>query len=301
MFIDEPKAMVIVQEDPIEHVARCARICTASKATDDKRTYNRLIKDKHWSMFRHEAVYAIIKNAPTSDYFMMPYKFCPYIDCHIENRGDYYDFYISTNMNFMMDIRTVDKAMYDIIMNHRVTPKMFFSNLSYTYKLFRITVLCQTQISISREFNRVSPNAISEQSTRYVDESGVIVRPHWMPKSKLQIIPDSSYYGYMTACDFAFDTYLKMVNKGVPKEDARGVLPLDTRTMVIYTYTIKDWVRILANRYYGATGKPHPNAKVLAKCIMDAIEDTYPGTWDFDKLCEDYINQLKRKQYETID
>ena len=300
MYIDEPKAMVIVQDDPIEHVARCARICTASKATDDKRTYNRLIKDKHWSMFRHEAVYAIIKDAPISDYFMMAYRYCPYIDYHIENKGSCYDFYISTNMNFMMDIENDDRVIYDLIMSHRVTPKMFFSNLTYIYKLFRITVLCQTQISTSREFNRVSPNAISEQSTRYVDESGVIVRPHWMNKDKLRVGIDEPYYGYETACGVAFDQYRKMIEAGVPKEDARGVLPLDTRTVVIYTYTIKDWIRILANRYYGATGRPHPNAKVLAKCIIDAIEDTYPGTWDFDKLCADYIYQLKQKNYELI-
>lgn len=300
MFIDEPKAMVIVQDDPIEHVARCARICTASKATDDKRTYNRLIKDKHWSMFRHEAVYAIIKNAPPIDYFMIPLKYCPYIDFHIENRGDYYDFYISTNMNFMMDIFGKEDYIYDLIMNNRVTPKMFFNNLSYTYTLFRLTILCQTQISTSREFNRVSPNAISEQSTRYVDESGVIVRPHWMEKDKFYTDPTNSYYGYQSGCDYSFAMYHDMISKGVPKEDARGVLPLDTRTLVIYTYTIKDWIRILANRYYGATGKPHPNAKILAKYVIDAIESAYPGTWDFDKLCGDYINQLKRKNYELI-
>lgn len=300
MFIDEPKAMVIVQDDPIEHVAHCARICTASKATDDKRTYNRLIKDKHWSMFRHEAVYAIIKNAPPIDYFMIPLKYCPYIDFHIENRGDYYDFYISTNMNFMMDIFGKEDYIYDLIMNNRVTPKMFFNNLSYTYTLFRLTILCQTQISTSREFNRVSPNAISEQSTRYVDESGVIIRPHWMNKDKLRTDPNNSYYDYQSSCDYSFAMYHDMITKGVPKEDARGVLPLDTRTLVIYTYTIKDWIRILANRYYGATGKPHPNAKILAKYIIDAIESAYPGTWDFDKLCGDYINQLKRKNYELI-
>lgn len=293
MFIDEPKAKVIIQNDPIKHVACCARICTASNATNDQRTYERLLKDGHWSMFRHEAVYSIIRNwNPNKE---IPFRFCPYIDVNAVNKGNAWDLYISTNMNFMLDIKNDYPAWYDTIIIHRVNIESFLRDFSYTYKIFRITVLCQTQISTSREFNRVSPNAISEQSTRYVDETGVIVRPHWMSKDVLYTDTHSPYYGYQISCDYSFTAYQDMINKGVPKEDARGVLPLDTRTFVIYTYTIKDWVRILANRYYGATGKPHPNAKILAKCIIDAIETAYPGKWDFDKLCADYIYELKRK------
>lgn len=292
MFIDEPKATVIVQNNPVEHVARCARICTASKNTNDLRTYKRLITDKHWSMFRHESVYAIIRNWNPKD--EIPFRYCPYIDINAINKGDTWDLYISTNMNFVLDIRK-ESLWYNLIIEHRVTPEEFLNNFDYTNKIFRITVLCQTQISISREFNRVSPNSISEQSTRYVDEAGVIVRPYWMDKDELYTEPNNPHYGYQTACDYAFTVYRNMINKGVPKEDARGVLPLDTRTLVIYTYSIKEWTRILANRYYGATGRPHPNAKILAKCIMDAIETAYPGKWDFDKLCGDFIYELKRK------
>ena len=46
-----------------------------------------------------------------------------------------------------------------------------------TYEIyFRVT----TQISTSRELNRVSPINIAEQSTRYVYENGTLCCPHWI-------------------------------------------------------------------------------------------------------------------------
>ena len=50
-------------------------------------------------------------------------------------------------------------------------------------------------------------------------------------------------------------------------QDARGVLPLDTATKVVYTYSLKEWKHILDLRYYGVTGAPHPNAKIAANLI----------------------------------
>lgn len=46
--------------------------------------------------------------------------------------------------------------------------------------MMRYTFCVDTQISTSRELNRVSPNNIAEKSTRYVYEDGTICRPHWM-------------------------------------------------------------------------------------------------------------------------
>jgi thymidylate synthase ThyX len=42
--------------------------------------------------------------------------------------------------------------------------------------MMRYTFCVDTQISTSRELNRVSPNSIAEKSTRYVYEDGSICR-----------------------------------------------------------------------------------------------------------------------------
>lgn len=56
-------------------------------------------------------------------------------------------------------------------------------------------------------------------------------------------------------------------------EDARGILPLDTATKVIYTYTVAQWKHIIDLRYYGTTGKPHPNAKLVIGMVRDKINE----------------------------
>ena len=65
--------------------------------------------------------------------------------------------------------------------------------------------------------------------------------------------------------------YKYLVEAGLHRQDARGVLPFDTATRCIYTYSIDEWRHILDLRYYGTTGKPHPNAKIIAGMIRNNL------------------------------
>lgn len=38
-----------------------------------------------------------------------------------------------------------------------------------------------------------------------------------------------------------------------------------------YTYSIREWRHIIDLRYYGTTGTPHPNAKIIAGMIRDNL------------------------------
>ena len=61
MKIIEPKVELWQQGyDSKAHVARCARVCYGRETGNDEATIKRLINDEHWSMFRHETVYAMI-------------------------------------------------------------------------------------------------------------------------------------------------------------------------------------------------------------------------------------------------
>ena len=55
-------------------------------------------------------------------------------------------------------------------------------------------------------------------------------------------------------------------------QDAREVLPLDTATKVVYTYTVDEWNHILDLRYREVTGKAHPNAKIIASYIAEDLD-----------------------------
>lgn len=169
-------------------------------------------------------------------------------------------------------------AIVEIISNNHVTPEEF-NTTEVGHSMMRYTFHIVTQISTSRELNRVSPNSITERSTRYVDESeGVIVRPHWMSNvsadeyNENQFIVDSDITGeavYISLCNRAFEEYKGLINSGFKRQDARGVLPLDTATEVVYTYSIDEWKHIIELR---SSKRAHPNCRIIANMIKTELE-----------------------------
>ena len=285
MKIIEPKVELWRQEDAKSHVARCARVCYGKETGNDEATVKRLINSKHWSMFRHETVYAMIPLELWYGNFgeiLKGYKDSPYISWVTVR--DY--IYVSTNGNFMLDIEKYEPVLYNEINNYRVSEEEF-NSCETAYNLFaRWTFCVDTQISTSRELNRVSPNNIAEKSTRYVYEDGTICRPHWMSDEIAthfneeplfadwidDNIEHQKAYHYISSCNDSFFNYKALIDEfGMHRQDARGVLPLDTATRCVYTYSINEWRHIIDLRYYGITGKPHPNAKIIAGMIRDEL------------------------------
>ena len=77
-----------------------------------------------------------------------------------------------------------------------------------------------------------------------------------------------------SCCDDAI-LYGEAIKAGVAPQDARGKLPLDTATKVVYTYTYKEWQHILNLRLHGTTGKPHPNAKEVMQLLEPILEEQH--------------------------
>lgn len=275
MKIIEPKVELWRQEDAKAHVARCARVCYGKETGNDEATVKRLINSKHWSMFRHETVYAMIPIELWYGNFreiLKGYKASPYISWVTVR--DY--IYVSTNGNFMLDIEKYEPVLYNKINNYRVSEEEF-NSCETAYNLFaRWTFCVDTQISTSRELNRVSPNSIAEMSTRYVYEDGSICRPHWLNKELIkqyeeEPIDDMTSTVYLDSCNDSFKRYKFLIENGMHRQDARGVLPLDTATRCVYTYSINEWRHIIDLRYYGTTGTPHPNCIIIAGMIRNNL------------------------------
>lgn len=278
MKIIEPKVELWRQEDAKAHVARCARVCYGKETGNDEATVKRLINSKHWSMFRHETVYAMIPIELWYGNFgeiLKGYKASPYISWVTVR--DY--IYVSTNGNFMLDVEKYEPVLYNEINNYRVSEEEF-NSCETAYNLFaRWTFCVDTQISTSRELNRVSPNNIAEKSTRYVYEDGTICRPYWISTKEADMFNednnadlDEAMNVYLRGCKRNFEDYKILIDKHkLNRQDARGVLPLDTATRCVYTYSILEWRAILDLRYYGTTGKPHPNAYIIASMIRNEL------------------------------
>ncbi len=271
MKLIEPRVELLSELDisPESHIARCARTCYGREYKEpnqeaDKKMVEGLIKRGHLSMLRHASVYGkwLIFNPPLADLES------EFVDTLHDGKG--YE-YVSTNRQYGYE-HTLDFPP--------ISPNEFLEYAIATphlFNLFRLTFCITTQISTSRELNRVSPNAIAERSTRFctLKDGLEIVRPWWWDDV------DSRYIGnkihYEKAVKEAEFFYRWMIADGMRPEDARGVLPLDTATKVVYTYSVQEWKHIIDLRYYGTTGKPQPNAKLVIGMVREQINQFAKG------------------------
>lgn len=275
-------------DDWHEQVARAARLCYASKGKRPAAEFCEMLwKSGHRSMFRHGTKYFVIPSVSSSrqvsntsrqftEWMEATLRATPYVGITSDNEGhrfgDPTTFFISTNMQYIRENEEI--AMF--LKTYEVSQQTFVDyayqyGCLYALNLLRYTFCLTTQISTSRELNRTSPNAISEQSTRYVNfgkRGGItIARPHWFythgPLLRIfsRIVFRFNEWSYMMALKYFH----------LPPQDAREFLPLTSGTRVAYTYSYDEWKHILDLRYYGKTGKPHPNAQLVSGFVFDEL------------------------------
>lgn len=271
MKIIEPKVELWQQGDDAKaHVARCARVCYGRETGNDEATVKRLLDSKHWSMFRHITYHIIANDSDkTLETIVINYANTIGFSYHYEKHV----YYITVNGNWVLD----HKVPFEYLSKY-IVPIEDFRNTEIGFHMMRYTFCVDTQISTSRELNRVSPNSIAEMSTRYVYEDGSICRPHWLNKELIkqyeeEPIDDMTSTVYLDSCNDSFKRYKFLIESGMHRQDARGVLPLDTATRCVYTYSTKEWFDIIKKRVYNTTGKAHPNATIICKLIEQELNE----------------------------
>ena len=166
----------------------------------------------------------------------------------------------------------------------------------------RVTVKFICNIGVSREFNRHRANSINEESTRYCNyskdkygnEINVIAnnnkfgdRIEELEKKNrvediksycLQIFKgnDSEFsdIDYWLFANMASEySYMGLTQKcGWLAQDARDILAIDEKTILIHSAFIDDWKHFFNLRAIGTTGAPHPQAKELALPLMEEFK-----------------------------
>lgn len=267
MILIEPKVELLKEDNFYSHVANCARVCYASNnnsnISDEQFCKNILIANNHLSMFRNATIYCKYNKNDWNRYTVDTFRLAQNI-----NVIDIGDLYVIMNGQSYLEFKKNNIAENLKIDSHIIKD---LPNELKEYKRFTFKVI--TQISTSRELNRVSPNNIAERSTRYCnyskdkfDNQICICKPYYY--DNLEIADQLAFINRMSEYE---SNYLNRINRGWSPEDAREFLPLCTATEVIYTYTVKEWRHIIDLRYYGTTGKPHPNAKIIAGLIRDQL------------------------------
>lgn len=213
----------------------------------------------------------------------------PYEESSGDEKYDLYDhLYISTNYRVLFENNRLDDLKY------------LCEPTKYHHK--RVTVKFTCNIGVSREFNRHRADSINEESTRYCNyskdkygnEINVIAnnnkfgdRIEELEKKNraedikaycLQIFKgnDSEFsdIDYWLFANMASEySYMGLTRKcGWLAQDARDVLPIDTKTILIHSAFIDDWRHFFELRAIGTTGAPHPQAKELALPLMNEFK-----------------------------
>lgn len=337
MIIIKPNCQYLQEEDgkEIEHIVKCAGICYGNDPfkepevpIDYLKIYNNLLTNHHISPLRHSTLYYIIpEEAIRTDinldlnpaYCNRTYDFDTKRIFVTINGQWYQDNYNLFNLFYSKYRVSKEKYIEEIkLLKNPDTKEEAFTTLRYTFVL-------TTQISTSRELNRVSPNNICEQSTRYCKltlpkfgEDVAICQPYWLnicgSYNSIQITKyiDKYYVNtgkgdplelrneypiklneinningislhydvniaekYIKNCYNAASLYREALIMGIYPQDARGLLPLDTATKVVYTYSYKEWQHIIDLRFHGTAGKPHPNAKEVIGLLVPLLEQAH--------------------------
>lgn len=263
----------------LKHVEKVGRVCYKSedKITEEShiKFVDMLIENGHLAMLEHATIYLTVPLEKET--LIEVYEKNPYSKVVIPRNDNYA--YITTNS------RVIIENDWQCDMEYMVPAP--------TKHAKRITVHFTTNIGVSREANRHRANSMAEQSTRYCNYSKEkygneisISLPSWINEENLKLCEGSNtllslcedisssntkwwtaleYWWFANkACEFA---YMELINQGWTPEKARTVLPLDTQTELVHTAYLDDWKHFLDLRYYGKTGKPHPDAYEVAEML----------------------------------
>ena len=202
--------------------------------------------------------------------------------------------YVTTNMRVLIEHNWMEELEFI-----DATPNC-------PYYIPRPTICFITDIGASRELNRHRVNSVSEESTRYCayDKgkfgNGITVaKLPWIPDvdpedeghdytegffNDNEIFYDECieeqytdnwnavdwfFYG-LQVCDLV---YRKTRELGWTAQQAREILPLNTKTQVVHTAFVDDWEHWIALRSNEISGKVHPMMSELAKQL---VKQVYP-------------------------
>ena len=108
----------------------------------------------------------------------------------------------------------------------------------FEHVVFTFKVKCP--IFVARQWMRHRICSYNERSLRFCSSKREFYNPY--------SIKDEWHQDYIASCNCSFDTYEWMVGTGVPKEEARLVLPLSTMTEFLWTINLRSLMNFLTLR-----------------------------------------------------
>ena len=315
MKLIESKAELVLQQEGLEGVYKqiefCGRTCYKSedKITEDsaKGFVERMIKSNHTAMLEQGTVY--LKMPYNLVHRLTHIGLCSkYIENPYSRTHEMYEFLdtpmpqytTSTNMVHYLAVTTNLRVLVE---------NGWLEDLKYIceptqYHEKRYTMKFTTDRGVMAELTRHRAFSFSIESTRYCNYSKdkfgrelTFIIPSWLKNSitdndtfnydehinRWQSSEDPETSNFLQSIAFSEKNYLTLLQNGCTPQQARQVLPNALKTEVCMTGFASDWRFFFDLRYYGETGKPHPDMELLASKARS--EFMKAGLWDNIMAC----------------
>jgi thymidylate synthase (FAD) len=135
-----------------------------------------------------------------------------------------------------------------------------------------------TNRGVTHELVRHRLASYAQESTRYCNYSTnkfgneiSVIKPVWIDeKPQLKEI-------WLKAMENAEKSYLEMIKNGAVAQEARELLPIDTKTEIVVTTNIREWRHIFSLR---CSSGAHPQIRVLMIGLRDELQKKIPILFD---------------------
>lgn len=130
-----------------------------------------------------------------------------------------------------------------------------------------------TNRGISHELVRHRPCSFAQESTRYVRYNDVdFIEPEWWLRAKVD-----QRQSWLDAMCSAEEKYTALLDSGLSPQDARGVLPADTKTEIRVKTNIREWRHIFSLR---CARSAHPQMRSLLAPLLADFKQLMPVFFD---------------------
>ena len=134
------------------------------------------------------------------------------------------------------------------------------------------TIKFTTCRGITHEAVRHRISSFSQSSTRFIDSTkkgGMeVIEPLGMNEVQHAL-------WWKSMCD-SEEAYFALRAAGAPPEVARDVLPNSFATRIVWSANLRSWSHVMALRYHGEAGKPHPLIKQLMSMALPLLLGVAP-------------------------
>lgn len=274
MRLINPKAEILIQLPGIDGIYKqieiAGRTCYKSedKITDASSVdfVKRMVQSGHTAMLEHGTVYLLVPQYKWESIFgnhVDDYRENPYSSV---NSDFDHNSYITTNLRVLQENDWFDDLEY------LCEPTEFHER--------RITLKFTTDRGVSHELVRHRVFSFAQESTRYCNYSKdkfgnelTFIRPSGIEKNTT-FNKHGGVEQFLQQCE---NLYIGLIDSNWTAQDARAILPNCLKTEIVMTGFISDWKHFFDLRYFGKTGKPHPDMEYLAGLAKERFEEH--GLW----------------------